>query len=934
VLSAADADLAKRLTGVDAVMSADAMTSDWMRNLLGRPAAAIYTLFTPAEGAGQSRYEIQAANAAIAADYWDGRVSREAQFVQLLRTRFPRVEVLDLTPVLDELRSVKSQREVALIRRASQLAGLGILEAIKSTKPGVYEYQLDGVARYIYLINGARLEGYRSITASGTANIWNAHYYRNLDQLKAGDLVLMDYAPDYGYYTSDIARMWPVNGKFSPVQRELLQFVLDYRNAIMKRRLPNLRKDRSTDGGKINRRREEQALRRLDNLRYFGQPALQGANTMTIGSRNFISKSLIAALAASLCWSSITAVDASNKRSAAGSDTPDIGEIDSSKSEMRSVIERYVADRGSLNRSYPVDSSPAKMTRFKGFYTEWLGLLGKMNFDALSQDGKVDYVLFRNHLDHELQQLEIDGKTLAEIAPFLPFAQTITDLAEARRRMEKIDPPKIAAALNELNKQVEAARRSVESRMRAEQGRIDRSVANRATSGLNSLRGTLRAWFGYYNAYDPLFTWWVDEPYKALDQSLNAYATFLGERVAGVRSAEAPAAIAGQGRGGAGAGPGGGGGRGGGGGFAGGVGGGFGGGGAVRTANARPGDSSDIIGDPIGREALMVELAAEMIPYTPEELIAIGHKELAWCEAEMKKASRELGYGDDWRKALEHVKNKYVEPGRQTEVIKDLALEAIEYVEKNNLVTVPPLARESWRMEMMSPERQLVNPFFTGGETISVSYPTSTMSHEQKMMSMRGNNPHFSRATVHHELIPGHHLQGFMTARYKPYRGLFSTPFWGEGWALYWELLLWDRGFAKTPEDRIGFLFWRSHRCARIIFSLSFHMGKNTPQECIDLLVNRVGHEVENATAEVRRSFAGSYGPLYQAAYLLGGLQIYSLHKDLVGAGKMTDRAFHDAILKENRIPIEMVRAILTKQPLTRDFKSSWKFYGPNPAGN
>jgi len=323
-----------------------------------------------------------------------------------------------------------------------------------------------------------------------------------------------------------------------------------------------------------------------------------------------------------------------------------------------------------------------------------------------------------------------------------------------------------------------------------------------------------------------------------------------------------------------------------------------------------------------------VELASEMIPYTPEELIAIAHQELEWCHNEMKKASRELGYGDDWQKALEYVKNKYVEPGKQPDLIKDLALEAIDYVEKNDLVTVPQLARESWRMEMMSPERQLVNPFFTGGEVISVSYPTNSMSHEQKMMSMRGNNPHFSRATVHHELIPGHHLQAFMSARYKPYRGLFSTPFWGEGWALYWELLLWDRGFAKTPEDRIGFLFWRSHRCARIIFSLSFHLEKMTPQECIDLLVKQVGHEPENATAEVRRSFAGNYGPLYQAAYLLGGLQIFSLHKELVDSGKMTNRAFHDSILKENRIPIEMVRAILTKQKLTRDFKSSWKFYG------
>jgi uncharacterized protein (DUF885 family) len=323
-----------------------------------------------------------------------------------------------------------------------------------------------------------------------------------------------------------------------------------------------------------------------------------------------------------------------------------------------------------------------------------------------------------------------------------------------------------------------------------------------------------------------------------------------------------------------------------------------------------------------------------MVPYTPEELIAIANQEFAWCEAEMKKAAWEMGFGDDWRKALEKVKTLHVEPGQQPQLIRELAWEAIDYLQKHDLVTLPPLARETWRMEMMSPQRQLINPFFTGGEVISVSFPTNTMPHDAKLQSMRGNNIHFSRATVHHELIPGHHLQGFMTARYRSYRGLFSTAFWGEGWALYWEMVLYDRGFARTPEDRVGFLFWRMHRCARIIFSLGFHLGKMSPDECIDLLVQRVGHERDNATAEVRRSFTTSYGPLYQAAYMLGGLQIRALRKELVDAGKMTERAFHDAILKEGRIPIEMVRASLIRQPLTRDFSSCWKFYGDVPVKN
>ncbi len=341
----------------------------------------------------------------------------------------------------------------------------------------------------------------------------------------------------------------------------------------------------------------------------------------------------------------------------------------------------------------------------------------------------------------------------------------------------------------------------------------------------------------------------------------------------------------------------------------------------------KPDDNTAIVGDPIGREALLQELEYEMIPYTPEELIEIANKELAWCENEMKKASREMSFGDDWKQALEAVKRKYVEPGKQPELIAKQAFEAIEFVEKENLVTVPELAKQTWRMEMMSPERQLVAPFFLGGETILVAYPTNTMSHEQKLMSMRGNNPHFTRAVVHHELIPGHHLQGFMNRRFRQYRQLFRTPFWVEGWALYWEFLLWDLSFFKSPEDRIGALFWRMHRAARIIFSLSFHLEKMSPEECIEFLVNRVGHERENAAAEVRRSFSGDYGPLYQIAYMVGGLQFYALHRDLVLSGKMTNKQFHDAILREGAIPVEMVRAILTKQNISKDFKASWRFY-------
>ena len=124
---------------------------------------------------------------------------------------------------------------------------------------------------------------------------------------------------------------------------------------------------------------------------------------------------------------------------------------------------------------------------------------------------------------------------------------------------------------------------------------------------------------------------------------------------------------------------------------------------------------------------------------------------------------------------------------------------------------------------------------------------------------------------------------------------MFYTPFWVEGWTLHWEVLLWERGWARTPEERIGMLFWRMHRGARVVFSLAFHLGQMTPDECVEMLVGEVGHERDNAIAEVRRSFGGDYDPLYQAAYLLGGLQVHALYREMTENGRMTAREFHDA---------------------------------------
>jgi hypothetical protein len=182
-------------------------------------------------------------------------------------------------------------------------------------------------------------------------------------------------------------------------------------------------------------------------------------------------------------------------------------------SEMRSAIERYTVDRGSLTRSYPVVVSRSRCERFKKFYEEWLASLQSLDFDSMSQDGKIDYILFKNHLEYELRQLDIQSRQISEIEPLVPFGETITGLEESRRRMEPIDSAKIAATLNDLRKQVDERRRAIELGMRSEArggdtasepARVKKTVANRAVQAINGLRLNLRNWYTFYNGYDPM----------------------------------------------------------------------------------------------------------------------------------------------------------------------------------------------------------------------------------------------------------------------------------------------------------------------------------------------------------------------------------------------------------------------------------------------
>ena len=232
LLSAEDADLVKELTRIDAVYGVELLSDHLARFAWGGQVPELYTSFKPAEGLATSRDLATRAASDIANDPWDGRPSREAHFLARIRERFPQFTIVDFSPILDQMRLVKSPREIELVRKATRLSGIAILEAMRSTEPGVREADLDALAKLIFHRAGAQGDGYYSLIATGP-NAWYPHYHRGKRDLRDGELLLMDYAPDVSYYTSDVTRMWPVNGRFNEWQRDLYGFYLGYYKAIL-----------------------------------------------------------------------------------------------------------------------------------------------------------------------------------------------------------------------------------------------------------------------------------------------------------------------------------------------------------------------------------------------------------------------------------------------------------------------------------------------------------------------------------------------------------------------------------------------------------------------------------------------------------------------------------------------------------------------------
>jgi Xaa-Pro aminopeptidase len=268
-LSAEDGETVLALTGADEVRAVEELPAALGRRVKRRLAPVVYTPLAPAEGLRGTRDGELEARTESLVDPFATETSRELAFVDALRAQLPTLEVRDASPFLDELRCVKSEWEIGVMREAGRLTGVAMLEAMRSTAEGVMEYELGALAELVFRRGGAFGAAYEPIVAAG-ANIWHGHYGAKRSELQAGQLVLMDAAPDYRYYTSDIGRMWPVSSTWEPWQLELYGFIARYHVELLARIGPGVATDDILGGA-------AEAMRAVVDETAFSKPAYEKA---------------------------------------------------------------------------------------------------------------------------------------------------------------------------------------------------------------------------------------------------------------------------------------------------------------------------------------------------------------------------------------------------------------------------------------------------------------------------------------------------------------------------------------------------------------------------------------------------------------------------------------------------------------------------------
>ena len=213
------------------VLSKTIMTG--MLNRYASGGQSFYLQSSPQETAEMSRDRCLLTRTNHLNDPWDGRISKEVNFYNKVKERFPSSTIKDITTILDDMRWVKDKKEIAVLRECGRIGCLGINEAIKVTRPGIFEYQTVAACNFIYEDMGSMGPAYYPIAASGDRGlIW--HYNANNHLLEPGTVLLIDYAPDLNYYVTDTTRTWPVQGEFTADQLKMYNCVKEAREEIIK----------------------------------------------------------------------------------------------------------------------------------------------------------------------------------------------------------------------------------------------------------------------------------------------------------------------------------------------------------------------------------------------------------------------------------------------------------------------------------------------------------------------------------------------------------------------------------------------------------------------------------------------------------------------------------------------------------------------------
>ncbi len=223
-------EAAMKATGIEAVRPREEFAEAVAA--FAREGRTIYTPFRPEVLGNASSSDVVGLARTTKEDPWDGRASREETFIQKLKALGANVNVQNLDPMLDAMRAFKSLREIAIIREATRITGLAIMEAMRESRPGLYEYELQAPAEFVFKKFGSQGAAYFALIATGQNTLYS-HYHFNTAKLQDGDMVQFDYAPDYKYYVSDVTRVFPANGKFTAWQREYYTVYLRLYQALM-----------------------------------------------------------------------------------------------------------------------------------------------------------------------------------------------------------------------------------------------------------------------------------------------------------------------------------------------------------------------------------------------------------------------------------------------------------------------------------------------------------------------------------------------------------------------------------------------------------------------------------------------------------------------------------------------------------------------------